>query len=249
MHWLLPEPKGERSYFSICSRIQALRPCISSNSSMIQPIIAHSAGSEGYSWWDWSTWRGRSRCNVPGHQLLQLSRYAGGMWSMYQAIWLIWGSVGEVTCISMVALMMTARLHFTTLQTFIYWSPLREAEADATEEAEAVADEAAVVRCTKSIQKLAQILAWFQTLSSWYFVKMNSCTVTFQWRVLVESQVTGTRCRRGCRSWSTSRGSCRWHVSWPVLLRHHTSQHTTVQELDRRFSKTDIDIVRTKLVQ
>lgn len=129
MHWLLPEPKGERSYFSICSRIQALRPCISSNSSMIQPIIAHSAGSEGYSWWDWSTWRGRSRCNVPGHQLLQLSRYAGGMWSMYQAIWLIWGSVGEVTCISMVALMMTARLHFTTyklLFTDPHWGKLKQ---------------------------------------------------------------------------------------------------------------------------
>lgn len=39
---------------------------------------------------------------------------------------------------------------FHHLQTFIHWSPLREAEADATEEAEAVADEAAVVRCTKS---------------------------------------------------------------------------------------------------
>ena len=31
---VLPEPKGERSYFSICSRIQVLQPCISSNISM-----------------------------------------------------------------------------------------------------------------------------------------------------------------------------------------------------------------------
>ena len=77
MHWLLPEPKGERSYFSICSRIQALhffQQLRDSNHSLHTLQEAKVTVDEIE-----APGEAEADAMCPGHQLLQLSRDAGGM--------------------------------------------------------------------------------------------------------------------------------------------------------------------------